>query len=58
MFLFVEFYGGTMMIEVAQGGCETEYAIVEREMQASVRAHRDTQGGHFTHYHVVRVSFK
>lgn len=39
-----------------EGCSESEYTIVEREMQASVRAHRDQAGGAFTHYNVVRVS--
>ncbi|CAH0698606.1 unnamed protein product [Spodoptera exigua] len=54
-----EWYGGTTLVEVAppaEGECaECEYSIVEREMQASVRAHRDHAGGMFTHYNVVRI---
>ncbi|XP_059056370.1 poly [ADP-ribose] polymerase tankyrase [Achroia grisella] len=55
-----EWYGGTTLVEVTPGGegeCsgESEYVILEREMQASVRAHREHQGGVFTHYHVVRI---
>lgn len=55
-----EWYGGTTLVDVPppteEGGCaESEYVIVEREMQASVRAHRDHAGGSFTHYNVVRI---
>lgn len=54
-----EWYGGTTLVEVApptEGECaESEYTIVEREMQASVRAHREHAGGMFTHYNVVRI---
>ncbi|KAM3955302.1 tankyrase [Aphomia sociella] len=54
-----EWYGGTTLIDVTasvDGECgESEYTIVEREMQASVRAHRDHAGGHFSHYNVVRI---
>ncbi|XP_075989607.1 tankyrase [Anticarsia gemmatalis] len=54
-----EWYGGTTLVEVAppteEGCAESEYSIVEREMQASVRAHRDHAGGAFTHYNVVRI---
>ncbi|XP_053623238.1 poly [ADP-ribose] polymerase tankyrase isoform X2 [Plodia interpunctella] len=54
-----EWYGGTTLIEVTanpDGECgENEYTIVEREMQASVRAHREHAGGHFSHYNVVRI---
>ncbi|CAB3259440.1 unnamed protein product [Arctia plantaginis] len=54
-----EWYGGTTLVEVTapteEGCAESEYSIVEREMQASVRAHRDQAGGAFTHYNVVRI---
>ncbi|XP_047542178.1 poly [ADP-ribose] polymerase tankyrase [Vanessa atalanta] len=62
-----EWYGGTTLVDVtpgegegaaeAEGGAraEGEYAVLEREMQASVRAHRDHAGGHFTRYRVVRI---
>ncbi|KAF9797966.1 hypothetical protein SFRURICE_019309 [Spodoptera frugiperda] len=54
-----EWYGGTTLVEVAppaEGECvESEYTIVEREMQGTVRAHRDHAGGMFTHYNVVRI---
>ncbi|KAJ0170043.1 hypothetical protein K1T71_014649 [Dendrolimus kikuchii] len=54
-----EWYGGTTLIEVtasAEGECgESEYTIVEREMQASIRAHRDHAGGQFSHYNLVRI---
>ncbi|XP_060809159.1 poly [ADP-ribose] polymerase tankyrase [Amyelois transitella] len=54
-----EWYGGTTLIDVTSGEdgeCgESEHAIVEREMQASVRAHREHAGGQFSHYHVVRI---
>ncbi|XP_026743919.1 tankyrase isoform X2 [Trichoplusia ni] len=54
-----EWYGGTTLVEVvpvAGAECsDSEYGIVEREMQASVRAHRDHAGGNFTHYNVVRI---
>ncbi|KAJ8705467.1 hypothetical protein PYW08_012513 [Mythimna loreyi] len=54
-----EWYGGTTLVEVTpptEGECaDSEYTIVEREMQASVRAHREHAGGMFTHYNVVRI---
>ncbi|KAL0808669.1 hypothetical protein ABMA28_013103 [Loxostege sticticalis] len=53
-----EWYGGTTLVDVTaspDGTCESEHAIVEREMQASVRAHREHAGGHFSHYNVVRI---
>ncbi|XP_028173938.1 poly [ADP-ribose] polymerase tankyrase [Ostrinia furnacalis] len=53
-----EWYGGTTLVDVtaaADGACESEFAIVEREMQASVRAHREHAGGNFSHYNVVRI---
>ncbi|XP_022125990.2 poly [ADP-ribose] polymerase tankyrase isoform X1 [Pieris rapae] len=53
-----EWYGGTTLVDVAcsAGECgDSEYVIIEREMQASVRAHRDHAGGHFTRYNVVRI---
>ncbi|RVE44509.1 hypothetical protein evm_010838 [Chilo suppressalis] len=52
-----EWYGGTTLLDVsttAEGDCDSEYTIVEREMQASVRAHRDHAGGQFSCYKVVR----
>ncbi|CAH1642139.1 unnamed protein product [Spodoptera littoralis] len=52
-------YGGTTLVEVAPGAegecADSEYSIVEREMQGTVRAHRDHAGGSFTHYNVVRI---
>ncbi|XP_063836754.1 poly [ADP-ribose] polymerase tankyrase [Ostrinia nubilalis] len=48
----------TTLVDVtaaADGACESEFAIVEREMQASVRAHREHAGGNFSHYNVVRI---
>ncbi|KAG7298472.1 hypothetical protein JYU34_018102, partial [Plutella xylostella] len=48
-------YGGTTLIDVPAGECESEYAIIEREMQSSVKAHRESAGGNFTHYNVVRI---
>ncbi|XP_045506072.1 poly [ADP-ribose] polymerase tankyrase [Colias croceus] len=54
-----EWYGGTTLVDVTPSSecssTDSEYCIVEREMQASVRAHRDNAGGHFTRYHVVRI---
>lgn len=56
-----EWYGGTTLVDVpgGQGECGEgecgEFALLEREMQASVRAHRDRAGGNFTRYHVVRI---
>ncbi|XP_049883188.1 poly [ADP-ribose] polymerase tankyrase [Pectinophora gossypiella] len=54
-----EWYGGTTLIDVTANSSEecgdSEYTIVEREMQASVRAHRDHAGGHYSHYNVVRI---
>lgn len=54
-----EWYGGTTFMEVSathDDECgENEYAIVEREMQASIRAHRDHAGGNYSHYNVVRI---
>ncbi|KAI5640801.1 ankyrin repeats (many copies) domain-containing protein [Phthorimaea operculella] len=53
-----EWYGGTTLVDVVAGeGCEdeSEYAIIEREMQASVRAHRDGAGGVYSHYNVVKI---
>ncbi|CAH2100652.1 unnamed protein product [Euphydryas editha] len=58
-----EYYGGTTLVDVVPGeggGVEgeerdSEYNVLEREMQASVRAHRDHAGGHFTRYNVVRI---
>ncbi|XP_022819057.1 tankyrase isoform X1 [Spodoptera litura] len=54
-----EWYGGTTLVEVAPGAegecADSEYSIVEREMQGTVRAHRDHAGGSFTHYNVVRI---
>ncbi|VVC86809.1 unnamed protein product [Leptidea sinapis] len=41
--------------ECAGGSSSCEYTIVEREMQASVKAHRDNAGGNFTRYNVVRA---
>ncbi|XP_050676368.1 poly [ADP-ribose] polymerase tankyrase [Leptidea sinapis] len=58
-----EWYGGTTLVDVtpdrgeecAGGSSSCEYTIVEREMQASVKAHRDNAGGNFTRYNVVRI---
>lgn len=50
-----EWYGGTTLVEVTPSGEGGEYAVLEREMQASVRAHREHAGGHFTHYNVVKI---
>ncbi|XP_041989095.1 poly [ADP-ribose] polymerase tankyrase [Aricia agestis] len=54
-----EWYGGTTLVEVsatcAAEGVDSEYAVLEREMQASVRTHRDLAGGNFTRYNVVRI---
>ncbi|XP_063543871.1 poly [ADP-ribose] polymerase tankyrase [Cydia strobilella] len=54
-----EWYGGTTLVDVtptSSDECgESEHAIVEREMQASVREHRDQAGGNYTHYNVVRI---
>ncbi|KAI8426788.1 hypothetical protein MSG28_014472 [Choristoneura fumiferana] len=53
-----EWYGGTTLVDVTptSDDCgESEYAIVEREMQASVREHRDQAGGNYSHYNVVRI---
>ncbi|XP_072943225.1 poly [ADP-ribose] polymerase tankyrase [Epargyreus clarus] len=62
-----EWYGGTTLVEVPAGGecggeggggaegADSEHAVVEREMQASVRAHRDHAGGQFARYNVVRI---
>ncbi|XP_061385224.1 poly [ADP-ribose] polymerase tankyrase [Danaus plexippus] len=60
-----EWYGGTTLVEVSpsggecvvegEGSVEGEYEILEREMQASVRSHRDHAGGQFTRYNVVRI---
>lgn len=54
----IEWYGGTTLVDVPSGECggDSEFAVLEREMQASVRAHRDLAGGTFTRYNVVRVS--
>ncbi|KAL4714330.1 hypothetical protein ACJJTC_009682 [Scirpophaga incertulas] len=52
-----EWYGGTTLVDVSPSteGGEGEFVVVEREMQASVRAHRDHAGGHFARYNVVRI---
>ncbi|XP_045782017.1 poly [ADP-ribose] polymerase tankyrase [Maniola jurtina] len=56
-----EWYGGTTLVDVtpSTGECgengESEFAVLEREMQAGVRMHRDHAGGHFTRYNIVRI---
>ncbi|XP_068626122.1 poly [ADP-ribose] polymerase tankyrase-2-like [Battus philenor] len=51
-----DYYGGTALLELGASECtDGEYAMLEREMQASVRAHRDHVGGQFTRYHVFRI---
>ncbi|KPJ02272.1 Tankyrase-1 [Papilio xuthus] len=63
-----EYYGGTTLVEVvpeecgggagaagAEGAGCGEYGMLEREMQDSVRAHRDHVGGQFSRYRVVRI---
>ncbi|CAG4948307.1 unnamed protein product [Parnassius apollo] len=51
-----EWYGGTTLVEMSAEECGGgEFSLVERELQASVRAHRDQAGGHFSRYRVLRI---